>query len=639
MLPTIGERVLVRGDNCTIKFVGSIPEWPRDTTIGVEWDNPDRGKNDGLVGGKRYFKTRTVSSGSFFKLRRFEKDAKKSVPFLEALESKYADSSVGDADLSKITFGRKNVQSYGFDDWQAKNADVTRLTTISLDGECVGSDHKVALPTYIQFSVGSSFTKLTALKNLDLSKNLFTCFEDVIKILLKCPQLENLDLSRNNFINDDVFLPEFIKFASSKSSDLKHLINQFSRIKTLNLTSNFLRKSTLSMVCVLFTGLKSANLSDNSIGDDWFFEGITLETVDLDLIQQSVLSDVSKIQGPKVFLDFFGVLKKTKHWESVNLSYNRLTRIPWCLKEAFGESLVALNISMNSITLLRDIGDGKNTVKHCVPYVLSPNHPESLKYSDLSLDWYWKGLKKLDISANHLSYFQEFDILNCKFPDLADILVNENKAIYSGELEEYFKQKYEKSDQALSFEDFLIDELFYSTVFRFGENLKTFNKSAITFDERTSSELYYLSKAKEEPTNSRFFLSEFAKTRFQEICEKYHIDHDSDKSNTTDECGTNELTTSLRSHMIDLTLRVHRSESDVVSISQSFFDTVSLLQMKGVTKSVLRAKTILDLRFFFTMRFETENGPVYKTEEMVNNEDELFQYGLKSGDTVDVYLQ
>lgn len=56
-LPREGTRLSLLGHLGTVRFVGPVD----NTTgiwIGVEWDDPQRGKHDGVKDGKRYFTCR-----------------------------------------------------------------------------------------------------------------------------------------------------------------------------------------------------------------------------------------------------------------------------------------------------------------------------------------------------------------------------------------------------------------------------------------------------------------------------------------------------------------------------------------------------------------------------------------------------
>lgn len=54
---SVGTRLSLSGFLGTIKYVGNVD----NTTgiwLGIEWDDPQRGKHDGLHNGKRYFTCR-----------------------------------------------------------------------------------------------------------------------------------------------------------------------------------------------------------------------------------------------------------------------------------------------------------------------------------------------------------------------------------------------------------------------------------------------------------------------------------------------------------------------------------------------------------------------------------------------------
>lgn len=53
----IGERVECSGYLGTVKYVGPIEGKP-SMWLGIDWDDPSRGKHNGSVNGVQYFKTR-----------------------------------------------------------------------------------------------------------------------------------------------------------------------------------------------------------------------------------------------------------------------------------------------------------------------------------------------------------------------------------------------------------------------------------------------------------------------------------------------------------------------------------------------------------------------------------------------------
>jgi dynactin complex subunit len=54
----LGSRLCVGGQRCTVLFAGLLSgTTPADAPwLGVEWDDPTRGKHDGSHGGVRYFR-------------------------------------------------------------------------------------------------------------------------------------------------------------------------------------------------------------------------------------------------------------------------------------------------------------------------------------------------------------------------------------------------------------------------------------------------------------------------------------------------------------------------------------------------------------------------------------------------------
>jgi hypothetical protein len=58
-LPAVGTRISVAGSLGTVKFAGSVDN-TKGVWLGVEWDDPDRGKHSGTKDGKHYFECRCV---------------------------------------------------------------------------------------------------------------------------------------------------------------------------------------------------------------------------------------------------------------------------------------------------------------------------------------------------------------------------------------------------------------------------------------------------------------------------------------------------------------------------------------------------------------------------------------------------
>ncbi len=54
IIPDVGTRLIHSGHIGTVRFVGPV-DGTQGSWIGVEWDDPQRGKHDGVKDGKRYF--------------------------------------------------------------------------------------------------------------------------------------------------------------------------------------------------------------------------------------------------------------------------------------------------------------------------------------------------------------------------------------------------------------------------------------------------------------------------------------------------------------------------------------------------------------------------------------------------------
>jgi len=55
----VGQRLSFGGDLCTVRFIG-IVQSTKGAWLGVEWDDPSRGKHDGSVKGLKYFQCKIL---------------------------------------------------------------------------------------------------------------------------------------------------------------------------------------------------------------------------------------------------------------------------------------------------------------------------------------------------------------------------------------------------------------------------------------------------------------------------------------------------------------------------------------------------------------------------------------------------
>ncbi|KAK7826015.1 hypothetical protein U0070_009896 [Myodes glareolus] len=173
-LDVIGRRVEVNGEFATVRFCGTVPP-VAGLWLGVEWDNPERGKHDGSHEGTMYFKCRHPTGGSFVRPNKVNFG----VDFLTALKKRYVleDGSDDDGKSSSLKVGSKQVQTVGFDSITKKQSQLRALKDISL-WKCADG----ALKRRVDIRV------------VNLSKNLLSSWDEVILIAEQLTNLEDLDL-------------------------------------------------------------------------------------------------------------------------------------------------------------------------------------------------------------------------------------------------------------------------------------------------------------------------------------------------------------------------------------------------------------------------------------------------------------
>ena len=63
----IGHRLSFNGALCTVRFIGEVKN-TKGTWLGVEWDDPARGKHDGTHEGVKYFDCKTYSKNNNYEV-------------------------------------------------------------------------------------------------------------------------------------------------------------------------------------------------------------------------------------------------------------------------------------------------------------------------------------------------------------------------------------------------------------------------------------------------------------------------------------------------------------------------------------------------------------------------------------------
>jgi hypothetical protein len=190
----VGQRVSFSNSSGTIRFIGPVEGLGQDNIrLGIEWDNPARGKHDGQYRGKRYFKCKSLvphvaayslclglsgstTGGSFMRLTAIPDPSQ---AFLEAVREKYAPPAP-DVETTEHVISGKVAEEIGFEKIRRQQAQLHKLTIVLVDGHRINAaeiaDHVIrkTCPIIIE---------------LDLSRNLFDDFEVIVRI---CGELDTL---------------------------------------------------------------------------------------------------------------------------------------------------------------------------------------------------------------------------------------------------------------------------------------------------------------------------------------------------------------------------------------------------------------------------------------------------------------
>ena len=255
-----GDRLEVEGSRGTVRYVGTIDN-VRGDWLGVDWDDPSRGKHDGSHKGIVYFRASQSSSGSFLRIEK----ACKGSGLLQAVKERYGGHDPSEESfLGHKTHGMasKEILFVGMDHIESKQRDVSRLRCAVVDGMAVAE-------------AGEEVGSMSSLQELDVSANLFSDWAEIFRLISGLPSLSILNISRNlmkPWPEDELRLKgsrdgrmkEIL--ANSCGLETAHwsgLIERFENLESLSLSGNNIQQLPLSS---RLTSLSSLDLSLNPIG-------------------------------------------------------------------------------------------------------------------------------------------------------------------------------------------------------------------------------------------------------------------------------------------------------------------------------------------------------------------------------------
>ncbi|KAI8985852.1 hypothetical protein BDB01DRAFT_786539 [Pilobolus umbonatus] len=285
-----GSRIQIDSYRATIKYIGPIlgtkGEW-----LGIEWDDPTRGKHNGVHQGTQYFECRFPTSGSFI---RFQPDkVKTGVTFLSAFRDKYFDDEMDktddNEDYSKTSWdGKKQVmvETYGFNKIQRNQRKLNTLTVVGLAEQYISS---AGYPDEIS-------NEHLIIEDLDLSRNLLSDWNTISTIIAQLPHLRIIRLNHLRI----------------GAHPLKGLC--FTHISTMALNQSLITWEDIEALTPSLPQLKDLQLGGNGITK---LSSITLDNLECLNLEMNDISDWKEV----------GKLRSLPKLRTLYLNDNKLTSV------------------------------------------------------------------------------------------------------------------------------------------------------------------------------------------------------------------------------------------------------------------------------------------------------------------------
>lgn len=181
----VGSRIVCNGEYGTVLYVGKVDS-TQGIWLGVEWDNPERGKHDGSYNGVNYFKTNNPNSGSFIRPAK----ANLGRPCPDAILERYCNKNESILDEKNMSlpqkYGKKRIVEFvGLDKITTKQSQLNQIETVDLSSMFINGPG----------TPGMLFQLIPNVTTIILSQNLFTSWNDIADITRQLPHLIVLNIS------------------------------------------------------------------------------------------------------------------------------------------------------------------------------------------------------------------------------------------------------------------------------------------------------------------------------------------------------------------------------------------------------------------------------------------------------------
>lgn len=183
----VGQRISFDGALCTVRYIGPVAG-TTGSWLGVEWDDPARGKHDGSHKNVRYFTclSKAHTAASFVRPTR---PADKPQSFIAALKDKYTSESGGRRSAAAsqvVVISGKVAEEVGFDKIRRQQAQLQDIKFAILDEQCVVSARDEGEP-----GIRETCPSVT---QLDLSRSLFEGLGPIVEVCRELPKLKSLNI-------------------------------------------------------------------------------------------------------------------------------------------------------------------------------------------------------------------------------------------------------------------------------------------------------------------------------------------------------------------------------------------------------------------------------------------------------------
>ncbi|KAK0085825.1 hypothetical protein PV325_004352 [Microctonus aethiopoides] len=195
--PKLADRIDCDGHRGNVCYVGLIDD-TNGMWLGIDWDDPSRGKHNGIHGGKEYFKTRHPTSGSFVRPGK----VKCGISCPDSIKDRYGliNDDLAGVDRNNISSLKREINApflemVGFSKVNKKQSTFNQLRVVSLREQLVSN---AGAP-------GELAELCPNIEELDISKSLINSWSVIIDIGVELQKLIRLDLSENNLPTKEKF--------------------------------------------------------------------------------------------------------------------------------------------------------------------------------------------------------------------------------------------------------------------------------------------------------------------------------------------------------------------------------------------------------------------------------------------------